>query len=503
MSALEQLRHAFDVPGPRPPLRVLAASGQLGYGIPEAALDAGLERRPHVIGADMGSIDPGPAYLGSGRMATTPALSKRDLALVLEGARRLEVPLLIGSAGTAGTQAQLDEVVHLVREIAHQGGLRFKLATIQADMPRERIIRAVAGGKVKPIGAIEALDRGTVDAAANVVGQMGLEAFARALESGADVVVAGRACDTAPFAVVPALLGFPLGLAMHLAKIIECTSLCCEPGGRDAMLATLDDEGFVLESMNPERAATPLSVAAHALYEQADPYRVAEPEGVLHLDGARYEAVDERRVRVSGARWQAAPLPSVKIEGAERRREARAIRSEQQARADQLEDMAELAEIDRIQRIGRRNRRHRNAGIHGAELQQAILDSVVEEDHHRAVFAQAARQQALRDGAHAPERLAVGQLAPALLMAALGQEASFGCARRPLAEIVANIRGMRLERDRRAQDEAAAGQMLGLDAGRSEFQAGARWWIAAGRQGLSDRRHAAPRPSPCRPLRSR
>ncbi len=318
MSALEQLRHAFDVPGPRPPLRVLAASGQLGYGIPEAALEAGLERRPHVIGADMGSIDPGPAYLGSGRMATTPALSKRDLALVLEGARRLEVPLLIGSAGTAGTQAQLDEVVHLVREIAHQGGLRFKLATIQADMPRERIIRAVAGGKVKPIGAIEALDRGTVDAAANVVGQMGLEAFARALESGADVVVAGRACDTAPFAVVPALLGFPLGLAMHLAKIIECTSLCCEPGGRDAMLATLDDEGFVLESMNPERAATPLSVAAHALYEQADPYRVAEPEGVLHLDGARYEAVDERRVRVSGARWQAAPLPSVKIEGAER-----------------------------------------------------------------------------------------------------------------------------------------------------------------------------------------
>ena len=42
------------------PLRILAASGQLGYGIPEAALQRGLARRPHLIGCDMGSIDPGP-----------------------------------------------------------------------------------------------------------------------------------------------------------------------------------------------------------------------------------------------------------------------------------------------------------------------------------------------------------------------------------------------------------------------------------------------------------
>lgn len=45
-------------------LRVLSASGQLGYGIPEKALQAGMARRPDFIGCDMGSIDPGPAYLG-------------------------------------------------------------------------------------------------------------------------------------------------------------------------------------------------------------------------------------------------------------------------------------------------------------------------------------------------------------------------------------------------------------------------------------------------------
>jgi hypothetical protein len=103
-----------------------------------------------------------------------------------------------------------------------------------------------------------------------------------------------------------------------MAKIIECTSLCCVPGGRDAMLGTLAGDSFVLESMNPERVNTPLSVAAHSLYEQADPYRIYEPEGVLDISAAMYEAVDDRRSRVSGAVWHPAQATTVKIEGAER-----------------------------------------------------------------------------------------------------------------------------------------------------------------------------------------
>ena len=48
------------------PLRFLGASGQLGYGIPTPAFEAGLARKPDLIGCDMGSIDIGPYYLGSG-----------------------------------------------------------------------------------------------------------------------------------------------------------------------------------------------------------------------------------------------------------------------------------------------------------------------------------------------------------------------------------------------------------------------------------------------------
>ena len=53
-------------------MRFLGASGQLGYGIPTPAFNAGLARKPDLIGCDMGSIDIGPTYLGKGELATAP-----------------------------------------------------------------------------------------------------------------------------------------------------------------------------------------------------------------------------------------------------------------------------------------------------------------------------------------------------------------------------------------------------------------------------------------------
>ncbi|MGE5524874.1 MAG: acyclic terpene utilization AtuA family protein [Rhodospirillaceae bacterium] len=317
MTAIERLRaEVIRRDGSRAPLRVLAASGQLGYGIPDAALAAGIARKPHFIGCDMGSIDPGPYYLGSGELATSDAMTRADLRKVLRAARSAGVPLMLGTAGTAGAAPHLDATLAMVREIAAEEGLHFRLASIQADIPRDAVKRAIRAGRVRPLGAIAPLTEVDVDAATHIVGQMGIEAFQRALEAGADVVIAGRACDTAVFAAIPAMLGYPLGPTMHMSKIIECCSICTTPGGRDAIIGTLEGESFVVDSMNPIRHATPMSVAAHSLYEQSDPYRVIEPEGVLDTEHAHYEAVDEHRCRVSGARWSEALRHTVKLEGA-------------------------------------------------------------------------------------------------------------------------------------------------------------------------------------------
>lgn len=317
MHATQRLLHSHRAGGGEP-LRVLAASGQLGFGIPEPALRRGLQRRPHFIGCDMGSVDPGPYYLGSGRMAAPPAMVRRDLALVLGAALGAGVPLLIGSAGTAGAQPHLDETVRLLCEVARERGWSFRLATVHSDVPASLVRAARREGRLEPIGPMPEPADADIDACAHIVGQCGTETLERALATDPDVLVAGRACDTAIFAALPGLLGYAPGPALHLAKIVECTSLCCSPGGRDAMLATLDPEGFELDSMNPDAHATPASVAAHALYEQADPFEVEEPGGTLDLRGARYTALDGHRTRVEGAVFRPRARPTLKIEGAAR-----------------------------------------------------------------------------------------------------------------------------------------------------------------------------------------
>jgi hypothetical protein len=305
-------------------LRVLSASGQLGFGIAEAALDRGVQRRPHFIGCDMGSIDPGPFYLGSGQMAAQPSMVRRDLQLVLSAARGLDVPLIIGSAGTAGARPHLEATLQLLREVARDRGWSMRVATIASDVPVSTLAQAVRQGRLRSLEPAAASldlplpDEAQLRACGHRVAQCGSSTFERALRTLPDVLVAGRACDTAIFAALPQMLGYSPALSLHMAKIIECTSLCCEPGGRDAMLAELGAEDFILESMNQALRATPSSVAAHALYEQADPWFVEEPEGTLDLSSACYEAVDDRRTRVSGARYQPRSRPTLKVEGAAR-----------------------------------------------------------------------------------------------------------------------------------------------------------------------------------------
>ncbi|HEX2547040.1 MAG TPA: acyclic terpene utilization AtuA family protein, partial [Ramlibacter sp.] len=313
MTATQRLLHTWR---PGEPLRVLSASGQLGYGIPEESLRRGLERRPHFIGCDMGSIDPGPYYLGSGDMAAPEQTVRRDLALVLRAARALDVPLVIGSAGTAGAAPQLAATLRIVREIAEEHGLSFTVATIASDVPPGLVVEALGQGRLTGIGPMREPTPESVQGCSHIVAQCGVETFVDALRTLPDVVIAGRACDTAIFAALPRMLGFDEALGLHMAKIIECTSLCCSPGGRDAMLATLAHDSFELESMNPACHATPASVAAHAMYEQADPGEVEEPDGTLDLRHARYEAIDGHRTRVSGARFTPRANPTLKIEGA-------------------------------------------------------------------------------------------------------------------------------------------------------------------------------------------
>jgi len=297
-------------------LRVLSVCGNLGYGFPVSSLENGIARDPHYMGADNGSTDAGPYYLGSGEQLTRREQIVRDLGLSLRAARRKGIPYLIGSAGTAGGNPHVDAVLGVMHQLARRDGLKFRLAIIRSEMDKEFVKKAIREGRTRSLGKLPALTEEAVDESVRIVGQMGLTPYIRALEGGADVVLAGRSCDTAIYAAFAAMRGYDLGLAFHMSKIIECGAQCALPiGANDCILGTLRKDHFELEPMNMGKRLTPNSVAAHMMYEQPDPYLFYEPEGMVDLKATEFEQLDDRRVRVSGGRFVAAQRPTIKLEG--------------------------------------------------------------------------------------------------------------------------------------------------------------------------------------------
>jgi hypothetical protein len=297
-------------------IRVLAPTAILGYGFPESSFAAGLAFDPDVIAVDAGSSDPGPYYLGAGRSFTDRELVKRDLTLMLTAARARRIPLVIGSAGGAGAAPHLAWTRDIILEIARERGLSFRLAVIASDVDRERVREALTSGAARPLGFDRTTTPAAIDESTHIVAQIGMSPFIEALDEGADVVLAGRSYDPAVFAAVPVWRGFDSGLALHLGKILECAAIACTPGsGSDCMLGILRRDDFLVRPLSSERRCTVDSIAAHSLYEKADPFHHYGPGGVLDLSQTKFEQIDETTVRVSGSVYRPA-ADTVKIEGA-------------------------------------------------------------------------------------------------------------------------------------------------------------------------------------------
>jgi hypothetical protein len=300
-------------------LRVVAVNGMLGYGFEAASLDAGLAERPHLVGVDAGSSDPGPYYLGTGASLVKDAQIRRDLRIALVGARRAGAPLVVGSAGMGGGVPHLALVRRILLDIAREEGLRFRLATIGAEIEHETVLDALRAGRISPMQDAPPLTEDAVAESARIVGQMGTEPIAAALAAGADVVLAGRACDTAIYAALPIAEGYDPGLALHMAKIMECGAQCGIPlAANDSLFGVLRSDHFLVRPLHPDRICTPDSVAAHTMYEQGDPLVLYEPEGRVDLREAAFEQADRKTVRVSGSRFVPAERLRVKLEGARR-----------------------------------------------------------------------------------------------------------------------------------------------------------------------------------------
>lgn len=298
--------------------RLLSTSGLLGYGFPEESLKAGMARAPDMIGVDGGSTDPGPHYLGSGKCLNSRMAMKRDLRLMLGAARSADIPLVIGSCGGAGGDPHLETVADIVREIAREDGHRFRLAVIRSEQDKAWVRDRMHDGRVRRLRSSPPLDDGVVDRAERIVAMMGPEPFAQALDDGAQVILAGRASDPAPWAACATRAQLPPAPAWYGGKMLECGATAAWPKGHDCLLVDVVDDGIVVAPTNPDRRCTPMSVANHSLHENASPVIHQEPGGVLDTTRCSFEAVNDHAVRVSGMEWRPDDVYTVKLEGAER-----------------------------------------------------------------------------------------------------------------------------------------------------------------------------------------
>lgn len=296
-------------------INVLVPTGALGAGVRESDVTAGLAMGAHAIACDAGSTDSGPAYLATGVAKYSRDAVKTDLAILMRAQARSGLPLLIGTCGTSGNDAALDWMRDIALEIAREHGLHPRIAVLYSEQQPSLMSEKARAGRITPLEPMIDADPALFGKCEHIVALMGPEPYIAALEAGADIVLGGRTTDTAVLAAVPLMRGAGVGPSWHAAKIAECGGLCATNPRDGGVMMRVGRDALEIEPLSGSNNCTPRTVLAHMLYENSDPFQLIEPGGILDVTDARYVAVDDRIVRVTGSRFVPRPY-TMKLEGA-------------------------------------------------------------------------------------------------------------------------------------------------------------------------------------------
>nr|WP_249780367.1 DUF4387 family protein [Bradyrhizobium sp. dw_411] len=300
--------------------RVVSACGALGYGFPKESLDAALKKRVDAIISDAGSMDAGPYYLGTGTEYFEREAVKTDFRHMVEAGLKLGCPVILGSCGMAGGRRNLEWMLDVAREVFSELNVRgAKVAVIDAELDPEIVVSEFQKGALRTTGrGPELSEEGLRESV--IVGQMGVHPIITALESGAQYIFAGRACDVALFASDMIRRGIDAGLAYHVGHVLECGALACDPGSpSDCLVAEIYDDGSALfVAPDASRRCTAYSIAAHSLYEESHPQLQFYPEGILTMEKTQFFSKNGSVAGIRNSRFIRSRKPwpwSIKLEG--------------------------------------------------------------------------------------------------------------------------------------------------------------------------------------------
>lgn len=295
---------------------VLVPVGSLGVGVKAEEVKRGIAAGAHVIALDAGSTDSGAAYLATGVAKYNREAVKRDLSVLMSAQSQAGIPLLIGSCGQSGNDIAVAWVRDIAIEVAHELNIAPRIAILYSELAPDLVKHKKSSAKILPLPPFELLTDTAIDLCAHIVAMMGPEPYMAALRAGADIVLGGRTTDTAVLAAVPIMRGAGVAAAWHAGKVGECGAQCAvNASGAAGVLMRIGSDSFEIEPLSPSERCDPNSVSGHMLYENADPFRLTEPGGVLDVSHADYHAVNERVVRVTGSQWVPKAY-TMKLEGA-------------------------------------------------------------------------------------------------------------------------------------------------------------------------------------------
>ena len=190
-------------------VRVLAPSGMLGAGWDHATVERGIALGADVISVDGGSTDSGPYYLGAATAKTTAKAVARDLRSLFTAAAGAGIPVVVGSCGTSGTDTGVDWVAGIAAEVLAEEGLELKVARIYSEQDATGLKEYLdRDPPVATLGKTRRRDPRKLHAHRR---RDGPRADRRGAARGRQVVLAGRATDTAVAAAYPLMMGMPAG----------------------------------------------------------------------------------------------------------------------------------------------------------------------------------------------------------------------------------------------------------------------------------------------------
>src|SRR5437764_13467969 len=123
---------------------LVSATGMLGSGYQPQSIDKAIKLGAQMIGCDAGSTDSGPSNLATGNCHFSKAAVKRDVETMLTRAIAHKLPLVIGSAGSSGSDQGLDWLTGIVREIAREQSLHFRMARIHSELSKHTLRQHLA-----------------------------------------------------------------------------------------------------------------------------------------------------------------------------------------------------------------------------------------------------------------------------------------------------------------------------------------------------------------------